>query len=67
MGTCSRLCKTENSSEKETWKGLGTKRAMGWGRVPRDLEKELEKDTKGKSTVTGQCQEDKETEPQTER
>lgn len=41
---------------------------MGWGRVPRDLEKGLEKkDTKGKSTVTGQCQEDKKTEPQTER
>lgn len=31
VGTCSHLCKTENSSEKETWKGLGTKPWDGGG------------------------------------
>lgn len=68
MGTRSGLCKTGDSSEKEAWKGLGTKRATGWGRVPRDLGKGLVKDTQGRSTVTErQCQKDKETEPQAER
>lgn len=47
---------------------MGTKRATGWGRVPRDLGKGLVKDTQGRSTVTErQCQKDKETEPQAER